>query len=383
MPISPARRRAPLLVLLGALAGAAGCDSTSPEPRVAELRPVSGSAQRDTVRATLATPLVVQALASGGNGIRGQELLFRAGSGGTVTPATAKTDDKGRAQVTWTLGSRSGAQTLTVLLARDTTVTATFTATADAGALAGVEVAQGSGQVGTAAKALPQPVVFRAYDSYGNDRPGAALALTVMRGGGTLAASSATTGADGRMGATWTLGTQSVDQRVAAIATLPATNTGSVGNVGSVTAFATASVDTTRTLFLSLPDSAAVGDTVNAEVHVNLTGLGGTRRGLLSATLNWTGATLRVVSIPIRDSREQGTSYIPAVGAAPVTVLVSRPRNDLPNEVAFTVRFVVQARAFPSTDVAMSLTPLSLLGAGTFDDLLGSVSVVGDVIRIR
>lgn len=363
------RPAARLLLAVGALAGAAGCDAFSPSPKASELHPVSGGDQRDTVRATLATALVVQAATSGGDGVKGQELLFRASNGGSVSPASARTDGEGRAQVTWTLGSQAGIQTLTVMLGRDTTVTTTFHATADPGALAGIEPAEGNGQSGAALRPLPQPVSFRARDAYGNGKPGVPMTFAVVRGGGTLASASGTTGADGRAGTGWTLGTLEIDQRITATA-------------ASFTATGAATVDTTRAVFLSLPDSAGIGDTVNAAVRVNLSGLGTQRRGFVSATLNWSGVTLRAVSIPIRDSKEQGTSYIPTVGAAPVTVAVSRARNDLASETAFTVRFVVQGRTAPG-DVPISLSVLSLLGAGTIDDLRGSVSVVGDVIRIR
>ncbi|HEX7239566.1 MAG TPA: hypothetical protein VF263_04840, partial [Longimicrobiaceae bacterium] len=149
------------------------------------------------------------------------------------------------------------------------------------------------------------------------------------------------------------------------------------------TATASAAIDTTRAVYLVLPDSAAVGDTVAASVRVNLS-WGSARRGALQATLNWSGVALRALSLQGRDGQEQGSALLPgiAAGAGPATVLVSRARNDLAVENAFTLRFVVTSRTAPG-DVPVSLSLASLVSTEFFDDLLPRVSVVGDVIRIR
>ncbi len=371
MHISTGRHSAVRLLLLGALAGAAGCDSVGPAPKVSDLQPASGNEQRDTARAALRAPVVVRAVAAGGGGVKGKEVLFRAGHGGSVTPESGTTDAEGRVQVSWTLGPQAGAQTLSARLADDPTKAIVFTATAEAGALAGVEVVDGDAQNAMAGRALPRPVVFRARDANGNEKGGVPVAFTVVRGGGTLSTASASTGPDGRVSAGWTLGTQTVDQRIGASA-------------GGFTATAVAAVDTTRAVYLVLPDSAAVGDTVAVRVRINLVNAGSQRRGAIQAALNWNGAGLRFLRFTARDALEHGSAFAPgaAGGAGPVTVLLSRARNDLAAETVFTMLFLVTSRTAPG-DVPVTLSLASLVGAGSFDDLLPQVSVVGGVIRIR
>ncbi|HEX2092920.1 MAG TPA: hypothetical protein VHG28_10980 [Longimicrobiaceae bacterium] len=370
-----ARLRPSRLLLLAALAGAGGCDLLSPEPKVSALRAAEGDAQSDTVLATLRTPVVVEAVETGGDGVKGKEIRFRAGNGGTVTPDRAKTDGDGRVRVTWKLGSGAGSQTLTAMLGSDTTITVTFTATAQAGSLAALEVAEGNGQTGTAGRDLPQPVVFRARDAHGNGKPGVALSLAVARGGGSLGPSTGATGSDGRLGITWKLGSQSLDQWVTATA-------------DRFSAEALANVDSTRAIvFVNLPGSAAVGDTVDAVVRVNLNGLTGERRGMLAATFTYPAGTLTPAIIRLRDAREVWTSAsatAPA-GSSAITLAVTRPRNDLLAETAFTLRFVVRASPPSGSDLplALAVRPGGLVSVEAFNDLSGSVSVVGDVIRIR
>lgn len=70
-----------------------------------------------------------------------------------------------------------------------------------------VEAASGAQQTGTVGQGLPQQLVVRVRDRLDNAVPGAAVTLTVSPNGGTVAPASGTTGADGQLSASWTLGT--------------------------------------------------------------------------------------------------------------------------------------------------------------------------------
>lgn len=127
---------------LGALLAAAvlllpGCkDSTGPRPPAA-LEIFSGNGQPGTAGAALPNPLVVKVTDAGGKAVRNVTVTWAVTSGGgTVTPATSLTDNNGLATTQWTLGtSVAAAQTVTATVAG--LEPKTFTATPQAGALAG------------------------------------------------------------------------------------------------------------------------------------------------------------------------------------------------------------------------------------------------------
>ena len=79
------------------------------------LRYAGGDNQGGTTGKPLASPLVVELVDGGGNAVGGTTVQFQPASGsGTASPATIATDQQGRAQTTWTLGSTVGDQSLIV-----------------------------------------------------------------------------------------------------------------------------------------------------------------------------------------------------------------------------------------------------------------------------
>jgi hypothetical protein len=75
-------------------------------------------------------------------------------------------------------------------------------------AITKVDAVSGAQQTGPVGQALPQQVAVRLRDRLDQPVSGAAVAFTVDADGGTVAPASGTTGPDGQLAATWTLGTK-------------------------------------------------------------------------------------------------------------------------------------------------------------------------------
>jgi protocatechuate 3,4-dioxygenase beta subunit len=76
------------------------------------------------------------------------------------------------------------------------------------GDAARIEVIAGSGQEGTVAQPLPQPVQVRVVDAAGRPVPDEVVNFVVTGGGGTVSVGSMRTNADGVAATVWTLGTR-------------------------------------------------------------------------------------------------------------------------------------------------------------------------------
>jgi VCBS repeat-containing protein len=125
------------------------------------------------------------------------------------------------------------------------------------GAAARIVIVSGDGQGAAVGAVLPESLVVRVTDS--NDRPvqGQTVTFAVTAGGGSVAPASATTTADGVVGARWTLGSVAGPQTV----TAAATGGGASGNV-SVAFSATAGVASTSTGLSSSKNPSNAGETV-------------------------------------------------------------------------------------------------------------------------
>ncbi|NIM51143.1 MAG: hypothetical protein GTN62_14480, partial [Gemmatimonadales bacterium] len=113
----------------------------------------------------------------------------------------------GTAQVTATSGSANGSATVTV-----------------AQVPAQVQKAAGDAQTGTVGQALTDLLYARVNDRLGNAISGVTVNFAVSANGGVVSPTSGATGADGRVGTEWTLGTLSGSHSVTAT---PATGSGS------------------------------------------------------------------------------------------------------------------------------------------------------------
>jgi hypothetical protein len=179
-----------------------------------------GDGQSGAAGAVLGKPLVVTVTDRAGLPVPSQEVDFTVAAGaGQVDPATAQTDNAGKASTVWTLGPGAGNQQV---MARPTgasgSLVATFNATAVAGAGSTLALDSGDGQTGSVGSALPESLVVRVTDGFGNPVSGVAVQWSVLSGGGSISPETATSGDDGRAAAERVLGPGSGTQTAQASA---------------------------------------------------------------------------------------------------------------------------------------------------------------------
>jgi len=168
---------------------------------------VSGNGQTGQVNTVLPAPLVVRLLDGTGAPVPSATVLFSAGgTNGSVTPTSATTNANGEASTSWTLGTLAGSQM--VIVSADGVGPGSFTATATAGPAAQLSIVSGNNQAAGASQPLPLPVVVGVRDAWGNVVTGASVGFTVTSGGGSITPGTATSDANGRASASWTLGSQ-------------------------------------------------------------------------------------------------------------------------------------------------------------------------------
>jgi glucose/arabinose dehydrogenase len=169
----------------------------------------AGATQSAVVGSPVATPPAVRVTDAADRGVPGLSVQFVVVTGdGSVTGAAARTDDNGIARVGgWTLGPAVGLQTLAARFSGlpEVTFTATATAPAGQGALQPVPASdQQSAGTGATVPAAPAVTVRSAT---GAVQSGVSVTFAVTAGGGTLAATTATSNAQGVATAgAWRLG---------------------------------------------------------------------------------------------------------------------------------------------------------------------------------
>ena len=200
-------RNAKFSIAVLALAALAACGSDDDVTNVVTPTPTSISVttstnnQTGTVGTALATPLSVKVVDQNGNAVSGATVSWAVGTGGgTLGSATSTTDANGIATMTWTLPNTAGAYTVTASIANGQSVT--LNATATAATAATLSIVSGNNQSvgkGTATQAL----VVKVVDQFGNPVSGAPITWATT-GGGTLSATTGTTGANGQAQVTLT-----------------------------------------------------------------------------------------------------------------------------------------------------------------------------------
>jgi adhesin/invasin len=208
----------------------------------------------------------------------GAALTFAAGNGGSVSPASATSDDDGIARTTWTLGQTAGQQTLTVTSG---SVSSTVTATVNAGAPASVALVAGDNQTAAAGSAVATAPSVRVVDGFGNLVAQAPVSFSVLSGGGQVTGGIRLTNAQGiATVGSWVLGpsagTQTLTGRV---------ETGGVANNPIVfTATATAPAGAQMVIVSGNNQTAPVGRLVPVAPTVQVRNAGGTPVAGVSVT---------------------------------------------------------------------------------------------------
>ena len=182
------------------------------------LRAASGDDQTGTAGSPLQQPLVVVLTSAAGGPVPGRPVTFRVSRGdgslqsgaATGRSLTVQSDPAGRAQVLFTLGTRSGLGSQRVLAsATGFAGEVEFAATAVPGPPADLKVFDFDTQRGVAGRRLPHPFIVFVHDPAGNPLPGVPVTFQVTAGGGNIdgfPSATVTTDEDGRAQITLTLG---------------------------------------------------------------------------------------------------------------------------------------------------------------------------------
>jgi len=179
----------------------------------ASITVVAGDNQTGTVGQTLAQPLRVKVLDAEGGAIANEQVSFLVSSGGGSLAATVvgglaadlphiqtsvsvgvTTDAGGEAEMFWTLGTAVGIQQASASVG---SLTAQFTATAEAGAAASLTLESGDDQLQMIGLSLDEPFAVAVADAFGNPVLGAPVVWQITSGNGELIDESPATDADG------------------------------------------------------------------------------------------------------------------------------------------------------------------------------------------
>jgi trimeric autotransporter adhesin len=185
-------------------------------PGPSKLTLLGGSGQSGQVATTLPEPVRVSVTEPSGKVVADVAVTFTArnASGAVYATTTVPTDSSGVAAHVWTLGTTTGAHTLTASVDAPSAPTAEATAQAQAGPAARLEVVSGDRQSGTIGEPLPVSIVVRSVDSFGNAVAGTAVTWLAEFESGTVGPSPVSTDASGQASATWRLGTRLGEQSV-------------------------------------------------------------------------------------------------------------------------------------------------------------------------
>ncbi len=209
---NPPPRKRSWALLLGAAALVTGCASDQlvlpSDGGPAAIQVVQGDGQAAPVGSMLRDSLVVELSDGMDRPVQGGLVAFLpvGSDAGTTAPDTAVTDALGRAASRWKLGSQAGAQEVEarVVTGGESGLVASFKATAQPGAATTLQKVRGDSQFGQTATRLPDSLVVRATDDFGN--PVAGVQVSWQPSGGSISPAQGVTGTDGKAAASWTLG---------------------------------------------------------------------------------------------------------------------------------------------------------------------------------
>jgi hypothetical protein len=164
-----------------------------------------GNDQQATVGSQLPDPLEVVITDEFGNPVEGVQVDWTA-EDGSVDPATTTTGPDGKAATVWSLASSVGTQTATASSDGLEGSPVFFTATAGPGGPRRLILVSGNNQSAPPNQALSQPLVVRLEDDNGNGVSSRAVSWVIGSGGGSVSATTSSTGDNGEAQVRWTLG---------------------------------------------------------------------------------------------------------------------------------------------------------------------------------
>jgi hypothetical protein len=189
-------------------AGEARSTVTFDAAAASRVRVVSGDHQAGVIGTTLLQPLVVELLNAANQPVAGRTIIFKVrGNDGSLDGGERQivltTDASGRAQTTFTLGTRAGfANQIVEAGSVGFAGPAVFTASALPGEATLIVVDSGGLQIGVAGQQVPRPLIAAVVDSGRNRLEGVPVVFRVNQGSGHFADGSeervVVTDSDGR-----------------------------------------------------------------------------------------------------------------------------------------------------------------------------------------
>jgi len=340
--------------------GCGGNDITLPAEGVPKnVTIVSGDGQSSAIGSTLPDRLIVRVTDARDEAVANQPVTFSAGSGGSLTPATATTAADGTAGTQWTLGPGAGVQQATALVTGDhapANLSVTFHASGLTAAPAKLEKVAGDGQSAAAGTPVPTTPAVKVTDAGGNPVKDVLVNFAVTGGGGAVQPTTPVpTDATGvATVSSWTLGNDPGQNLLTAtisgsgVTGNPAvfTATGRVGSANKLvftTQPSNVGVNSPISPPVTVQVQDAVGNLVNSNAQVVIT-LGGNPTGAtLSGTTTTTasGGTATFNNLRIN---KPGTGYTltatsPSglIGASSVSFNVTNPAPTANPDGPFTV----------------------------------------------
>lgn len=171
---------------------------------------ISGDGQSEIVGTQLPAAFVIEVQDQFGNSIPGADVWFNITSGGgnlnVISPVIS--DANGRAWAFLTLGTISGANTVSTEIAGLGTSQVIFSATGISGAPFDILVISGNGQNGEVNTLLTAPLIVEVQDQFGNTVSGCDVWFNITQGNGATSTSNPqTTDSSGRAHTNLSLGT--------------------------------------------------------------------------------------------------------------------------------------------------------------------------------
>ena len=281
MPRSAAIR-AVLLALIGTTPGCS--DLTVPsQVYPAFVVIMKGNDQIGEVSAALPDSLVVRVTDATGRPVQDAVVRFvpmTPAADGRLLPDTARTDAAGEAATRWVLGVQAGSARLDAQVSprRGEPLSISFSATALAGPAEFVQAVRGDGQSATVGMLVPDSLIARVTDRFGNPLPGQRIAWHT-EDGGAPSDSVTPTDVNGRGGVRWRLGSRSGSQ------TARATITGLSGSPLTFTAAALPGAAVALLKVFGDGQTAPAGTLLTDSVVAQLVdGLG---NGIPGRSINW------------------------------------------------------------------------------------------------
>ena len=190
-----------LLPVLTACSKPAATESVA--ATAAKLTIAQGNSQYGQAGAVLAIPVILRATDAGGAGVKDVPVNLAIGDGGgSVDPASAKTDEKGEIKAKWTLGAGQVGQSL--IASAPGTTPDTLRAT---GIIPNaIVVVQGNSQSAKVGTLLTNSIVIRVVGDGNVPMVGVNVGLQIVSGAGAISPASAVTGALGEVTVKWTMG---------------------------------------------------------------------------------------------------------------------------------------------------------------------------------